>query len=199
MVEGGSWHDEPCQEKLKFVCKRKGRYRFIAGYLFLTKLKPNVYKKHLFCSFYVGPKPEKVQGLDEQGILLPVARLLSKEDTRPSQVYDELGKNGLRPGNFCSLKYIFPSNIFSRKITILYNLSVVPMYFWPLLKTTKSGMAGNRPMAAHGDVKYVPAGIALDGVHAFLDGGDFHGKCIAEPDKCQKGFAVAIQVIKKRC
>ncbi|XP_057314445.1 uncharacterized protein LOC130655679 isoform X2 [Hydractinia symbiolongicarpus] len=138
MVEGGSWHDEPCQEKLKFVCKRKG------------------------------PKPEKVQGLDDQGILLPVARLLSKEDTRPSQVYDELGKNGLRP--------------------------VVPMYFWPLLKTTKSGMAGNRPMAAHGDVKYVPAGIALDGVHAFLDGGDFHGKCIAEPDKCQKGFAVAIQV-----
>ena len=62
------------------------------------------------------------------------------------------------------------------------------------MKTSRSGMAGNRPMAAHGDVKSVPGGVALDGEHTFLDGGDFHGKCLVEPGKCQKGFAVAIQV-----
>ena len=55
-------------------------------------------------------------------------------------------------------------------------------------------MAGNRAMAAHGKVRNVPGGVALDGVHSFLDGGDFHGKCLGEPDKCQKGFTVAIQV-----
>ena len=28
MVEGGNWHDEPCTEKLKFICKRKGMTRY---------------------------------------------------------------------------------------------------------------------------------------------------------------------------
>ena len=70
----------------------------------------------------------------------------------------------------------------------------MPLYFWPLLKTSRSGMAGNRPMAAHGAVKSVPGGVALDGEHTFLDGGDFHCKCLVEPGKCQKGFAVAVQV-----
>ena len=49
-------------------------------------------------------------------------------------------------------------------------------------------------MAAHGGVRVVPGGVALDGVHGFLDGGDFHGKCLADPKKCIKGFTIAIHV-----
>ncbi|XP_065670479.1 uncharacterized protein LOC100203426 isoform X28 [Hydra vulgaris] len=138
MIDGGKWHDEPCGEKYKFVCKRKG------------------------------PQPEKNEGLDSDGVLLPVARLMMRPETSPSHIYDDIAKGGLHP--------------------------VTPKFFWPLLKISKSGLAGNRPMAAHGGVRVVPGGVALDGIHGFLDGGDFHGKCLADPKKCIKGFTIAIHV-----
>ncbi|XP_065639359.1 uncharacterized protein LOC100203426 isoform X15 [Hydra vulgaris] len=138
MIDGGKWHDEPCGEKYKFVCKRKG------------------------------PQPEKTEGMDSDGVLLPVARLMMRPETSPSHIYDDIAKGGLHP--------------------------VTPKFFWPLLKISKSGLAGNRPMAAHGGVRVVPGGVALDGIHGFLDGGDFHGKCLADPKKCIKGFTIAIHI-----
>ena len=68
MVDGGKWHDEPCAEKFKFVCKKKG------------------------------PRPEKIDGMDSDGVLLPVARLMSRPETSPSHIYDDMAKGGLRPG-----------------------------------------------------------------------------------------------------
>ena len=73
-------------------------------------------------------------------------------------------------------------------------ISVVPSQFWPLLKNTKSGLSGNRPITVHGNLTSVPGGISLNGRDQYLDGGDFHGKCISDPDKCSKGLSVAIQV-----
>ncbi len=47
----------------------------------------------------------------------------------------------------------------------------------------------------HGSIINVPGGVALAGESQYMDGGDFHGKCISDPDKCAKGLSVAIQVI----
>ena len=76
---------------------------------------------------------------------------------------------------------------------MLFSL-VVPIYYWPLLKNGKLGMAGNYPIAVNGEAKSIAGGIELDGERSFLDAGDFHGKCIGDPDKCSKGFSVGIQV-----
>lgn len=76
------------------------------------------------------------------------------------------------------------------------SLAVVPSQYWPMLKNTKSGMSGNRQIMVHGNLTAAPGGIALNGVNDYLDGGDFHGKCISDPDKCSKGLSVAIQVMK---
>lgn len=46
-----------------------------------------------------------------------------------------------------------------------------------------------------GNITVVPGGVALNGERQYLDGGDFHGKCICDPEKCTKGVAVAFQVI----
>ena len=63
-----------------------------------------------------------------------------------------------------------------------------------MLKNTKSGLSGNRRLAVHGNLTAAPGGIALNGISEYLDGGDFHGKCISDPDKCSKGLSVALQV-----
>lgn len=57
-------------------------------------------------------------------------------------------------------------------------------------------MAGNHPLAVNEpqNVKIVPGGVLLDGQRSFLDAGDFHGHCIGDPEKCNKGFSVALQV-----
>ena len=70
------------------------------------------------------------------------------------------------------------------------------MNFWQLLKDSKLGMAGNHPLAVNEpqNVKMIPGGVQLDGQRSFLDAGDFHGHCIGDPDKCNKGFSVALQV-----
>ena len=80
------------------------------------------------------------------------------------------------------------------KVVVFFPPVVVPVQYWPLLKATKSGLAGSKGMTLHGNVESVPGGVALDGESAFLDAGDFHGKCISDPSKCSKGFAVAAQV-----
>eukprot|EP00795_Rhopilema_esculentum_P005038 gene5038-148_t len=134
-AEGGHWHDEPCSEKLPFICKRKG------------------------------PKGEKVLGVNDEGILKPLSRLLDKEDATRSEL---ITKGGPKP--------------------------VVPSQYWPFLKNTKSGLSGNRRIIVHGNVTNVPGGVSLNGVNQYMDGGDFHGKCISDPDKCSKGLSVAIQV-----
>ena len=50
------------------------------------------------CIINLGPKSEKTDGFDSDGVILPVSRLLSKVETAPSHIYDELAKNGQRPG-----------------------------------------------------------------------------------------------------
>ena len=70
----------------------------------------------------------------------------------------------------------------------------MPSQYWPFLKNTKSGLLGNRRIIVHGNVTNVPGGVSLNGVNQFMDGGDFHGKCISDPDKCSKGLSVALQV-----
>lgn len=82
---------------------------------------------------------------------------------------------------------------------LMASLSVVPIYFWPLIKNSKAGLSGSRPMAARGNARTVPGGVALDGERSFLDGGDFHGKCVCDPERCAKGLAVAIQVVLHAC
>ena len=54
---------------------------------------------YYFCLF-LGPKPERseVTGLDDAGVLPPVARLLENSETKPSHVYDDLSETGPRPG-----------------------------------------------------------------------------------------------------
>lgn len=49
-------------------------------------------------------------------------------------------------------------------------------------------------MAVNGDAKSIAGGVQLDGQQSFLDAGDFHGKCVGDPDKCSKGFSVGLQV-----
>ena len=63
-------------------------------------------------------------------------------------------------------------------------------------------MAGNHPLAVNEpqNVKIIPGGVLLDGERSFLDAGDFHGHCIGDPEKCNKGFSVALQVrLKNLC
>lgn len=68
------------------------------------------------------------------------------------------------------------------------------MYFWPLLKTTAGHTRGTDHAEPHGNVRQVQDGIELNGVDAWLDGGDFHGKCFSDPERCIKGLSVAMQV-----
>lgn len=68
------------------------------------------------------------------------------------------------------------------------------MYFWPLLKTTSGKTRGTEHVQTHGMVKQIQGGIELNGVDAWLDGGDFHGKCLSDPDLCIKGLSIALQV-----
>lgn len=75
--------------------------------------------------------------------------------------------------------------------------SAVPVHFWPLLKTTAGHTRGTDHAEPHGNVRQVQGGIELNGVDAWLDGGDFHGKCLSDPDLCIKGLSVAMQVGEK--
>lgn len=74
---------------------------------------------------------------------------------------------------------------------------VVPTYFWPLLKTTAGLTRGTDHAVPHGNVRQVRGGIELNGVDAWLDGGDFHGKCFSDPELCIKGLSVAMQVCQQ--
>jgi hypothetical protein len=86
----------------------------------------------------------------------------------------------------------------SEKLVLHINSSfvvlAVPVYFWPLLKTTAGQTRGTDHAKPHGHVRQVQGGIELNGVDAWLDGGDFHGKCFSDPDLCIKGLSVAMQV-----
>ena len=48
--------------------------------------------------FVLGPKPEKTEGLDSDGLLLPVSRLLNNPETAPTHLFEDLAKSGYRPG-----------------------------------------------------------------------------------------------------
>lgn len=73
---------------------------------------------------------------------------------------------------------------------------MVPTHFWPLLKTTAGHTRGTDHAEPHGNVRQVQGGIELNGVDAWLDGGDFHGKCLSDPELCIKGLSLAMQVGK---
>ena len=75
-----------------------------------------------------------------------------------------------------------------------FTIVAVPVYFWPLLKTTAGQTRGTDHAEPHGNVRQVQGGIELNGVDAWLDGGDFHGRCFSDPDLCIKGLSVAMQV-----
>ena len=94
--------------------------------------------------------------------------------------------------------YIFTNLKSAKKLALCINSSfiilAVPVYFWPLLKTTAGQTRGTDHAVPHGHVRQVQGGIELNGVDAWLDGGDFHGKCFSDPELCIKGLSVAMQV-----
>jgi len=64
----------------------------------LNIISSNRYFNIYFSYIILGPKPEKTDGYNEDGILLPVSRLLNNEETAPSHDYDDLEKDTSNPG-----------------------------------------------------------------------------------------------------
>ena len=136
-AEGGHWHDEPCSEKLPFICKRKGESKILPKTNFnsllclsgvscdsrllgtaffysrdrpvlpvpkicsctatsLTTIRTYLVRLKITDAFsFSGPKGEKVLGVNDEGILKPLSRLLDKEDATRSEL---ITKGGLKPG-----------------------------------------------------------------------------------------------------
>ena len=62
---------------------------------------------------FLGPKGEKLDGLDDDQVLLPLSRLISDEDTAPSYVYDEIAKAGPSPGTLMRVEHSIEHNHFA--------------------------------------------------------------------------------------
>ena len=81
----------------------------VKNVIFGIRLGPRV--SHLF-TIVSGPKPEKTEGLDADGTLLPVSRLLNNPETAPTHLFEDLAKSGYRPG-----KILLPYSFFDRKVS----------------------------------------------------------------------------------
>ena len=61
----------------------------------------------LFLSFYcfsvLGPKGEKVLGVNDEGILKPVSRLLDKDEA--ARRNEQINKGGPKPGDYLIFAY----------------------------------------------------------------------------------------------